>query len=278
MRKLMRITGITTLLMLSSLTQGQQPPQGTIYFLNVPETIRKSGVVNEQKIQDSGRSRIFWHYRNGTGKTQQFTLQVSEKTVGLRMGQGVSFSPPTAGTQAMMRFLQSSPRSEAYLKTSVSVPKGYTVSGVAEGHWKTGAIIKASLGKGAPVPGIEKIVSPYLFVDNCVTLTSNQAAHLKVGQNKPGHIPGNYGSTVRVSVQSKLPKRIKIRVAFSPRGGPLNLVYIYNGKIACSPRIAAKKEHTLFHAWVDPGQKISLDIYPLGGFNYPAEIRFTPER
>jgi hypothetical protein len=276
MVKLSRLLCATMLSVLAAISAGKDNPEGMIYFLNIPETIRKPGIIHEQKILKDGRSRIFWHYKNSTNSAQQFNIRLSEKNAGTRFGQSVSSSPPTAGTRAMLNFLKSSPRPEKYLNETVVVPRGYTVSGVAEGIWNKGATIKANLGKGNKVPGIVQVANPHLFVEQVAVLSSTKTVKLSIGQNKPGHISGNYGSTIRTSFKSNLAIKTKIRVSFSPRGGPLNLIYIYNGKVICSPRVAAKKDYTLFYVWLSSGQQVNLDVYPLGGFNYPVEIRFTP--
>ena len=275
MRAFLRLLLATTLAYLTSSVSGQAVPQGTVYFLNVPESIKRPGVLMTQMLRGNERARIFWHYKNDTGQEQVFLLSVEGESRLLRVGHAVFGSPSAAGTEAMLRFQRSDPLNRpARLVVRVRVGRGQTISGVAEGVWNQQSALVARMGNGAEVAGIVRITSPFLFFEERCRVSSEQMGYIRVGESKPGHIAGDYGSTVRVTATYQATKRGRVRISFSPRGGPLTLVYRYNGEVRQSPRVRAKAEQRLMDVWLEPGTSVSLDVYPMGGFNYPVEFRY----
>jgi hypothetical protein len=271
----LRLLLATTLAFLANSVSGQTVPQGTVYFLNVPETIKRPGLVMTQTLRANERARIFWHYKNDTGREQLFLLKTEGECRLLRVGYAVSGSPSVAGTEAMLRFQRSVPLDRPVcLVVRVRVGRGQTISGVAEGIWGQPTPLVAQMGEGAEVAGIARITSPFLFFEERCQVGPGQMGRIRVGEAKPGHIAGDYGSTVRVTAVYQGKKRGRVRISFSPRGGPLTLVYRYNGEVRQSLRVRAKSEQHLMEVCLEPGESVSLDVYPMGGFNYPVEFRY----
>ena len=275
MGALSRLLLATTLAVFANSVNGQAVPQGTVYFLNVPESINRPGIVMTQTLRPNERARIFWHYKNDTGHEQLFVLSAEGETRNLRVGFAASPSPPAAGREAMLRFQRSDPPEKPVrLITQVRVGRGETISGVAEGVWSQSAALLAQMGEGEALEDIARITSPFLFFEEQCQVGVGQAGRIRIGESKPGHISGDYGSTIRVTATYQGKKRAKVRLSFSPRGGPLTLVYRYNGEVRQSPPVRAKGEQRLLDVWLEPGESVSLDVYPLGGFNYPVEFRY----
>jgi hypothetical protein len=274
MRAPLRLLLATTLAVFAHSVIGQTVPRGTVYFLNVPESVRRPGIVMNQVLRPSERARIFWHYKNDTGREQLFVLTSEGDARNLRTGFAVSSSPSAAGTAAMLQFQHSDPSEKPLrLEVRARVGRGQTISGVAEGVWGQSSTLVAQMGEGKELHGIVRIISPFLFVEERCHVSAGQMGRIRVGESRPGRIAGDYGSTIRVTAIYHGKKHGKVRISFSPRGGPLILVYRYNGKVRQSQRVRAKGEQRLVDVWLKPGELVSLDIYPLGGFNYPVELR-----
>jgi len=249
-------------------------PRGVIYFLNVPETIKKPGVLMSQKINPLERSRIFWHYKNATGRSQLFELSADGIAKHYRAGFHVSSVPANAGTEGMMNFQRFLPSITGQrISIKAWVPSGYTISGVAEGVWDKASNLVAKLGAGPEVDGIAKIISQHLFLEEKIIFSAAQQGVFRVGESRPGHIPGNYGSTIRLWARYYGPIRKKARISFSPRGGNAVLIYRLDGRLVRTSKARAKSDYFLFYKWLNPDESFYIDVYPIGGFNYPLELR-----
>jgi hypothetical protein len=216
---------------LHSLCFADSSSKGTVYFLNVPETIKTAGVVRTQMIRGGEISRIFWHYKNATGATQKFSLVISGDVSALHSGQYVSSMPGIAGTEAMYSFLNNKPAS-GQLALNIDVPNGKVVSGIAEGIWTVDSALTASMGSGMEVSGIKNATNPHLTVDSfCTVSRIGKTIKLRLCGDKPGHLAGDYGSMQRITIESKIDKKIILKVAFSPRGGEASCIYEINGRV-----------------------------------------------
>ena len=49
-------------------------------YLNNPETLTQTGILHKKKVIKNTQIRYFFHYKNGTNKTQSFSL-ANKKTV-----------------------------------------------------------------------------------------------------------------------------------------------------------------------------------------------------
>lgn len=247
--------------------------QGAVYFLNVPESIRTPGTIHSTAVGAGERSRVFFHYCNKTGKDQKFTLDIEEEMGSLRTGIATAFFPGEAGTKGMNRFLADKPhKGKASLVTVVK--RGWTVSGVVEGVSEKPSKIVATMGEGPLLSNIQYITSPYLFWQDVRPITHGETVKFRIGERIEGHIAGDYGSTIRVGVVQKAEKESVLTVSVSPRGGDLVFVYNYLGKILNTPTLRAKRDKKLFSRKVAPGETVTLDAFPIGGYNYPVEVIF----
>lgn len=269
-----------------------EPPSGTLYFLNEPESVCKPGTVARQPLLRKGRARIFFHFRNCTGKAQVFTLAVN-KTVNktangteskagealeimearqVRAAFAVDGEPEQAGIRAAHAFMTQNP-AKGGISLRVRVEPLQTVSGIAEGTCDEEGVILAQMGEGDVVRGMKVVANAWIFESFERKMGSSASWKLRLGEDREGRIAGDYGSTLRVGVENVSGKTSRLRIVVSPRGGDLALAYRDQHRVLRTPMLAARSRRELLSRVLRPGEKFSLDLIPAGGFNYPVEFR-----
>ena len=259
-------------------TQRQSP---TLYYLNAPETVTRSGALARFKISGRSTARIFFHFKNATGSPTVFRISIAGSAMSSAYwGIATDKEPGIAGSRAAERFLSSESRTRDPQGVSLSarVEKGATVSGIVEGIpiSPTGATVTAVLGDSNHDHKdwhIQK--SSFVEIAKPVQLELGKSFIVRLGDHasQPNRIDGDYGSTMKIRITNLATVPQKIRIGVSPRGGDAAFVYRIRGVVRRTNVIKVGSDAAIISIILQPMGVLTLDTIPLGGWCYPVEVR-----
>lgn len=258
------------------------PPQQHLHYLNIPETVKTAGILGDFKMASRIKSRVFFHFKNDTGSTQVFKLQVMGSPVIYRqLGIALSRDPGVAGSLATQKFLEFVPEKDPqYTTIRTSVPQGVTISGVFDAMpiAESGSRVLVSMGDEATnYYNWTVLKSKYGFIPKTVHLDKNDKFVVRMGDapRMENRILGDYGSTVKIRITNVSGVKQRIRIAISPRGGPAMFVYKLKGKVKRTTLVPYGAEVEISSSLLSPLSAIEIVTMPSGGWCYPMEIRIS---
>lgn len=241
---------------------------GKFVYLNNPEKIYSSGTIIKNRFKEESFNKFFFHYINKTKKELKFNLY-SSFVSNASFGIGKDFNPGKAGSKSTVSFLKSKPIDGEIIKT-ISLKPNESISGSLEGKFKKGSLFKVSFGSG------DKTINHSLLTDDNWKQTINYQLYdsfkYRLGDKPKNDINGHYGYEICLNVQMQ--KSGIFKLSYSPRGGDANLIFKYNDKIyeTGMTKVYSKIDYLYFK--VIKGQTHKFYFYPVGGIDYPVEIKF----
>jgi hypothetical protein len=241
---------------------------GKFVYLNNPEKIYSSGLVMEHRFKEESKNKFFFHYINKTNRNIKFNIYssfVSNASFGLNTDK----DPGKAGSKSIISFLKNK-KLDGEIKKTLNLKPNETVSGSLEGNFKKDSIFKIAFDNS-----IKKINNVLMIDDDWKKVYNFQifdtAIH-RLGENPPNDINGQYGYEVCLNLDVK--KTGILKMSYSPRGGSGNIIFKYNDKIYESGFKKAYSRNDFLYIKVQKNENHKFFFYPIGGIDYPIEIRF----
>jgi hypothetical protein len=241
---------------------------GKFIYLNNPEKIYSSGSIIEHRFNEESKNKFFFHYINKTNRNIKFNLYssfVSNASFGLNIDK----DPGRAGSNATVSFLKNN-KIDGQVKKTILLQPNQTVSGAIEGKFKKDSVFKISFDNSS-----KKINHVLLIDDDWQKVYNYQiedfAIH-RLGENPPNDINGQFGYEVCLNLDVK--KSGILKMSYSPRGGSGNIIFKYKDKIYESGFKKAYSRNDFLYIKVQKDENHKFFFYPIGGIDYPIEIRF----
>lgn len=261
--------------------------QDHLLFCNTPERITLPGAYATYKLEPGEEYVIFFHYKNYTGGTGPFVLALHGdpgKPLKLTSRKGFAdpqWDPPSAGRQAMARFLSAPEKSlvgkKGFARFDFKLGSKQVASGILRVRTDSPARLRVYFRhdkwdvKGSQVVAV---TAPRREVEIAL---GKEAKKLYYRIGEPGddmqhqHFDGTYGMLYAFRIAA--PEGRKVRVSFSPRGGKGGLVGSINGKTMQSDIVPAT-HWRVFSETIVGKNGVILTTSPFGGVFYPVEIMF----
>jgi hypothetical protein len=229
---------------------------------------------------------VFFHYRNTTRSGGNLVVALNGTGGGaLRLAARKGFAdprrdPPTAGRQAMARFLSSPEKAyvgkKGYARFAQHLGSKQVASGVLTVRCDQPARLRIYWRHSKwTVPGARVIAVDSPRREVSIDLTGSGAQKFfRIGQPEDGmsrHLDGTYGMLYAFNVAA--PPGRKVRVLFSPRGGKGGLVGSVNGSLRQS-HIVPAATWKVFSVTVAGENGVRITTSPFGGVFYPVELAF----
>lgn len=245
-----------------------------LYFLNHPETTRTAGGLGEFEMVAGERGRVFFHFKNATGKGRTFTLTSDKPLDMVRMSSTVSKDAAYSGSTAAHKFFTGRVRSKRPFSISVYVPVGQVVSGIAEGTAAETTRVKCQMGAGELVLGAKVSVTPH--IRKIYETDENGSVKVSIGDLGVADNIGNYGVTHSVFIKNAGQASRKYDIILHPRGGAAIVVYGINGEYTTTSRLPQYSQKRVATITVAAGKTSEFTTMPLGGVAYPLVIEVRP--
>jgi hypothetical protein len=264
--------------------------QDKLIYCNEPERIRDAGAYASAYLEAGTTYTIFYHYRNDSGDSGDFVLglrSIDEKSFSVATKQGLAdpdVDPPTAGRQAMARFLRAGEK-------PIFAAKGTARFAFRLGHRQVASgmlTLKPDRDLRLRIyfkhdqwdaPRMRTIVvdSPRCDIEIPLSESSATRRTYRIGmpeltEQRTRLRDGSYGMLYAFKINA--PEGSKVRISFSPRGGKAGLVGMLAGDLVSSAIFPAFSQQTLADATVGPAGHITLTTSPFGGVFYPVEVTF----
>jgi len=260
------------LLFVFSFMFGSMANQNCLIYLNNPETLTKTGVLHKKTFQNNTRVRYFFHYKNGTNKTQKFVFSCKGLVNNLKKSITTNESPEIVGANTARNFLKSKEKNSQVNLVSYVEPN-VTISGILEGDFLKGNLVTCYFGnKETIIDSLDVYQSSYDFDFNFNVDLKNKASY-RLGDGIQNTVRGQYGSDVNIIINPKETGILKM--TFNPRGGKGLLVFNNRGKIYMTNLELPRKDYQVLMIQVEKGKKETFTFIPTGGLNFPIQIDFT---
>ena len=260
--------------------------QDYLLFCNKPERMRIPGAYADAKLEAGKTYTIFYHYRNVSGESGPFVVALhgaGEGVMRFTARQGFADpqdDPPTAGRQAMARYL-SAPEKEMIGQKGVArfayaITPWQTVSGILTVTCENDARLRIYFRHDkwdVPRAEVFPMVTPRRDID-IIMANEGDEEYYRIGQPEPAvkrNLDGAYGLMYRFKIAA--PEGWRVKVAFSPRGGKGGLVGSVNGNLKQTPIVPATHWRVFYEGPSGPNG-IWVTTAPFGGVFYPVEMRF----
>ena len=255
-----------------------------LLFCNQPERLTAYGACADAMLRGGKTYRIFFHYRNDSGKTAPFVVAF-QGSVGrllhLSVRKGIAEptnDPPRAGQQAMARYLNAS-ETEYTGKGGARFPflldRWEVASGVVTIRADQDVRLRLYFGDNKRlVAGAQVVRVIAARSEVTISLTpGGKAQYYRIGEPETlltGR-DGAYGHVYAFRINA--PAGSRVRVTFSPRGGQSGLVAQVGNKIVQSPILGAESL-AVFTEGIVGKDGLMIVTLPFGGVFYPVEVAF----
>jgi hypothetical protein len=261
---------LKSLLTLSFFAVSNQPSY--FLYLNNPETLTKTGIVHEKKIQKDTKIRYFLHFKNGTKSNQTFSFSTQKPVENLKKSFNSHELPERAGALTSKNFMLSKEKTSK-ISFSSSLSPETTISGIVEGIFKKDDVIKVQFGNTKnKIETFDFYQSSYSFQKD-ISLDLNSVTSYRLGDREEVMVPGGYGSNINLNVTPKQTGILKL--SCSPRGGAGILVYSHRGIIYMTKLIPARANYNVMYLSVEKNKTETFTFIPCGGLNYPIRLDFS---
>jgi len=261
---------LKSLLTLSFFAVSNQPSY--FLYLNNPETLTKTGIVHEKKIQKDTKIRYFLHFKNGTKSNQIFSFSTQKPVENLKKSFNSHELPERAGALTSKNFMLSKEKTSK-ISFSSSLSPETTISGIVEGIFKKDDVIKVQFGNTKnKIETFDFYQSSYSFQKD-ISLDLNSVVSYRLGDREEVMVPGGYGSNINLNVTPKQTGILKL--SCSPRGGAGILVYSHRGIIYMTKLIPARANYNVMYLSVEKNKTETFTFIPCGGLNYPIRLDFS---
>jgi hypothetical protein len=261
---------LKSLLTLSFFAVSNQPSY--FLYLNNPETLTKTGIVHEKKIQKDTKIRYFLHFKNGTKSNQTFSFSTQKPVENLKKSFNSHELPERAGALTSKNFMLSKEKTSK-ISFSSSLSPETTISGIVEGIFKKDDVIKVQFGNTKnKIETFDFYQSAYSFQKD-ISLDLNSVVSYRLGDREEVMVPGGYGSNINLNVTPKQTGILKL--SCSPRGGAGILVYSHRGIIYMTKLIPARANYNVMYLSVEKNKTETFTFIPCGGLNYPIRLDFS---
>lgn len=241
-------------------------------YLNNPETVTSTGILHKKTFEKNSHVRYFFHYLNGTDKSQQFSIKNKEIVTNFKKSINTDERPEFAGALTVKNFLKAETRN-CKINITSNVNPEETISGILEGDFQKGDSITYKFGNNdLDLSSFDIYQSEYNF-DIPINIGFDSAVQFKLGGGIENTVKGQYGSNINIVVNPKETGILKM--TFSPRGGAGLLVFSNRGKIFITKLMPAFKKYDAFMISVEKGKKETFTFIPCGGLNYPINLDFS---
>jgi len=241
-------------------------------YLNNPETLTSTGILHKKSFEKNAHVRYFFHYVNGTNKSQKFTIKNKEVVNNFKKSINTDERPEFAGAKSVKNFL-SADTQNSIINISSNVNPDETISGILEGDFQKGDSIVYKFGNdNLNLKSFDIYQEKYNF-DIPINIGYDSVVQFRLGGGIDDTVKGQYGSNVNIVVNPKETGILK--VSFSPRGGAGLLVFSNRGKIFITKLMPAFKKYDVFMISVEKGKKETFTFIPCGGLNYPINLDFS---
>ena len=261
---------LKSLLTLSFFAVSNQPSY--FLYLNNPETLTKTGIVHEKKIQKNTKIRYFLHFKNGTKSNQTFSFSTQKPVENLKKSFNSHELPERAGALTSKNFMLSKEKTSK-ISFSSSLSPETTISGIVEGIFKKDDIVRVQFGNTKnKIETFDFYQSSYLFQKD-ISLDLNSVVSYRLGEREEAMVPGGYGSNINLNVTPKQTGILKL--SCSPRGGAGILVFSHRGIIYMTKLIPARENYNVMYLSVEKNKTETFTFIPCGGLNYPIRLDFS---
>jgi hypothetical protein len=241
-------------------------------YLNNPETVTSTGILHKKTFEKNSHVRYFFHYLNGTDKSQQFSIKNKEIVTNFKKSINTDERPEFAGALTVKNFLKAETQN-CKINITSNVNPEETISGILEGDFQKGDSITYKFGNNdLDLSSFDIYQSEYNF-DIPIDIGFDSAVQFKLGGGIENTVKGQYGSNINIVVNPKETGILKM--TFSPRGGAGLLVFSNRGKIFITKLMPAFKKYDAFMISVEKGKKETFTFIPCGGLNYPINLDFS---
>jgi hypothetical protein len=251
---------------------GSMANQNCLIYLNNPETLTKTGVLHKKTFQNNTRVRYFFHYKNGTSKTQKFVFSCKGLVNNLKKSITTHESPEIVGANTARNFLKSKEKNSQVNLVSYVEPN-VTISGILEGDFLKGNLVTCYFGNKETIIDSLDVYQPSYDFDFNFNVDLKNKASYRLGDGIPNTVRGQYGSDVNIIINPKETGILKM--TFNPRGGKGLLVFNNRGKIYMTNLELPRKDYQVLMIQVEKGKKETFTFIPTGGLNFPIRIDFT---
>lgn len=241
-------------------------------YLNNPETLTSTGILHKKTFDKNSHVRYFFHYVNGTDKSQKFTIKNKEVVNNFKKSINTDERPEFAGAKSVKNFLNADTQN-CKINISSNVNPDETISGILEGDFQKGDCITYKFGNdNLNLDSFDIYQEKYNF-DIPINIGYDSVVQFRLGGGIDNTVKGQYGSNVNIVVNPKETGILKM--SFSPRGGAGLLVFSNRGKIFITKLMPAFKKYDVFMISVEKGKKETFTFIPCGGLNYPINLDFS---
>ena len=241
-------------------------------YLNNPETVTSTGILHKKTFEKNSHVRYFFHYLNGTDKSQQFSIKNKEIVTNFKKSINTDERPEFAGALTVKNFLKAESQN-CKINITSNVNPEETISGILEGDFQKGDSITYKFGNNdLDLSSFDIYQSEYNF-DIPINIGFDSVVQFKLGGGIENTVKGQYGSNINIVVNPKETGILKM--TFSPRGGAGLLVFSNRGKIFITKLMPAFKKYDAFMISVEKGKKETFTFIPCGGLNYPINLDFS---
>jgi hypothetical protein len=247
-----------------------------LYYLNQPESVRSDGLLAKFETQPADNTRIFFHFINKTGKTQEFVLHLNQSISKFRLGYATSPSPGAAGVNAAYNFLKCEPKQkDGGIEFKIKLQPQVVISGICEGFMPDKTQVTAYFGsvKENKLYQVKESVNVTENID--INLDKDNQV-VRIGTKRKDFIDGDYGTTFKLSITSSSDKPKTYKLVMSPRGGHLSLCFKHNNTLLTTPVVPAKHHYTVCTFEFLPGSVYTFETILVGGYAYPVEFFIIP--
>jgi len=260
------------LLFVFSFMFGSMANQSCLIYLNNPETLSKTGVLHKKTFQKNTRVRYFFHYKNGTDKSQKFVFSSKEKVYNLKKSITTHKSPEMVGAYTARNFLKSTEVDKKICLTSYVEPNA-TISGILEADFLKQDTVTCYFGnQDKIIPAYDIYQLSYNFDFN-FDVDYKKKASYRLGDGINNTVRGQYGSDVNIIINPK--ENGILKMTFNPRGGKGLLVFNNRGKIYMTDLKLPHQDYQVLLIQVEKGKKETFTFIPTGGLNFPIKLDFS---
>ena len=241
-------------------------------YLNNPETLTSTGILHKKTFEKNSHVRYFFHYLNGTDKSQKFSIKNKEIVTNFKKSINTDERPEFAGALSVKNFLKAETQN-CKINITSNVNPEETISGILEGDFQKGDSITYKFGNNdLKLDSFDVYQSEYNF-DIPINIGFDSVVQFRLGGGIENTVKGQYGSNINIVVNPKETGILKM--TFSPRGGAGLLVFSNRGKIFITKLMPAFKKYNAFMISVEKGKKETFTFIPCGGLNYPINLDFS---
>lgn len=258
-----------------------------LIFCNQPERLTIRGAYADASLTGGKSYRIFFHYRNLSGKTAPLIVAFqgsAGKKLTMNVRKGIADptnDPPNAGRQAAARYLRAANHvvtGGGGVRFPLTLRPYEVASGVLTVRADQDVRLRIYFGDNKRVVmGARVVRVPAPRSEILIALTKGDGPrYYRIGApeipaSAGGDRDGAYGHVYVFRVTA--PQGSRVRVTFSPRGGQSGLVATIGGTVIQSDILRAEALGVLAESVVGEGGLVIITL-PFGGVFYPVEIAF----